>query len=227
MKEPIEDADLYDKEYFQSHYTADPLRDAMYRIEYARICERVSRVGRVLDIGCGVGNFLALFERDGWQCYGMEPSAYARKVAHRNNVFVYDSFRHLGKESMDVIIFRGTLQHINYPMDSLVHAWRILKKGGLLVILATPNTDGLVYSIWKDLPPLEAPRNWVLFGNKELVNILKRLGFAHIESVFPYWGTPYAHPARDLFKFVWSLFFGYRKFAFPGSMMEIYAVKGM
>jgi hypothetical protein len=37
--------------------------------------------------------------------------------------------------------------------------------------------------------------------------------------------TPYANPVSDFFKFFISLFAGWRKFAFPGNQMEIYAVK--
>jgi hypothetical protein len=57
------------------------------------------------------------------------------------------------------------------------------------------------------------------------VNILKNLGLKDIEVVKPYWGTPYANPVMDLVKFVLRLFGVKTKFAWPGSMMEIYARK--
>jgi hypothetical protein len=58
-----------------------------------------------------------------------------------------------------------------------------------------------------------------------LANILKRLEYDELEVIHPYLGTPYARPLKDFSKFVISLFFGWRPFAFPQNMMEIYARK--
>jgi SAM-dependent methyltransferase len=220
---PTEDKSLYEREYFDQYYINDKKREEMYRQEYKRILQR-TKPGRVLDVGCGVGGFLSLFD-DRWERYGYEPSEWAAARAKQKGItMVHDlSFFDLG--SIDVIIFRGTLQHINYPMKSLVHATQLLRKGGLLVVLATPDTDSLVYKIWGNLPALDAPRNWIVFGSRVLANILRRLGMEDIEVLHPYLGTPYASPLKDLSKFVVSLFFGWRKFAFPGNQFELYCRK--
>ena len=231
MTDKLQDAQLYDKEYFEAHYAHDPLREEMYGQEYERFMHMKPWFpgnfdGRVLDVGCGVGNFLARFQEHGWLCYGVEPSGYARRECMKKGIYVYADFSSFKDDTFDVVIFRGTLQHISCPIQTLDEATRVLKKGGELVILATPNSEGLVYKIWKTLPALDAPRNWVVFGETELRNILTRLGYHTIRSVHPYWGTPYAHPVIDFLKFLFSLLFGYRKFAFPKSMMELYALKG-
>jgi SAM-dependent methyltransferase len=219
----IDDKMLYGQEYFLSYYLHDPKRARMYELEYERIRERCA--GKmVLDIGCGVGAFLAIFD-DRWKTHGYEPSEFARTLAAQKGIKMLDNLNEIESESMDLVIFRGTLQHINTPITDLAEATRILRKGGLLAILATPDTESAVYKIWHQLPPLDAPRNWVLFGNHFLQNILKRLGFEKIEVIHPYWNTPYANPLNDFSKFVASLLFGYRKIAFPGNMMEIYARK--
>lgn len=126
---------------------------------------------------------------------------------------------------MDVVVFRGTLQHINLPMGALGQATRVLKPGGLLVILATPDSDSLVYRIFGNLPALDAPKNWVIFGQRCLMNIVERLGYVNVTVYHPYWGSPYASPLKDFALFFVSLFLGWRKFAFPGNQMELYAVK--
>lgn len=128
-------------------------------------------------------------------------------------------------DCMDLVVFRGVLQHINFPMESLTQGIRVLKPGGLLAILATPDSDSFTYQMFGTLPALEAPRNWIVFGHRCLTNILKRLGCDQIEVLHPYLGTPYASPLRDAWKFGLSCLFGYRPFAWPGNMMEIYAVK--
>ena len=218
----LNDVSLYGPEYFIEHYAHDPKREEMYAQEYERIQKRCAG-GSVMDIGCGTGAFLSLFE--GWTKFGYEPSGFASEQSRRNGVQIVNGFGDIQSQTMDLVIFRGTLQHINTPLAELAEATRILRRGGMLAILATPDTDSLVYWLWKDLPALEASRNWILFGSHYLRNILARLDYEQIEVVHPYWGTPYARPAHDLSKFVASLFAGYRKFAFPGNMMEIYAVR--
>lgn len=222
----IQDSHLYDRHYFSEHYLHNPLREAMYQQEYERIVARWPRGGGyVLDVGCGVGKFLAKFPDANWITYGVEPSSYAAQQAIDRGVNVHPFLKCIEDCSMHVVVFRGTLQHINTPMEALAEAVRILKPGGLLVILATPDTESMVYQIWKTLPALDAPRNWILFGGHFLMNILRRLNFRDIEILHPYWGTPYANPLVDGMRFLLSLVFGYRKFAWPGNMMEIYAIK--
>jgi len=220
----MNDAGLYMSDYFIRHYAHDEKREQMYCMEYARVNDRVPRGGAVLDVGCGTGGFLGNFGKQ-WQVYGFEPSTYAHRVSAGKGIEMFMNLEEIPDGSMDVVVFRGTLQHISHPMDALAQATRILKQGGLLVILATPDTDSLVYRIWFDLPALEAERNWVVFGNRALRNILKRLGYEQLEVLHPYLDTPYASPFSDGMKFVVSLMFGFRKFAFPGNMMELYARK--
>lgn len=219
-----DDRDLYSAEYFREHYEHDPKREAMYQQERDRITAYFPDGGTILDIGCGVGGFLQSFD-DRWQKYGVEPSEFASDRARGRGIAIMQSVQIADFDTFDVVVFRGTLQHINFPMAALTHAYQALKPGGLLAVLATPDTDGLVYKIWGRLPALDAPRNWILFGRRELVNILERFGYQDIRVLHPYLGTPYASPVKDFCKFAVSLVFGWRKFAFPGSMMEVYAVK--
>jgi len=220
---PVDDAHLYERGYFDQYYLLDRQREKMYLQEHRRIVERC-QFGKILDVGCGIGGFLSVFD-DRWEKYGYEPSDFAAEKAKARGITMVRSIQSVDFSFFDVVVFRGSLQHINFPMRSLVQATRVLKPGGLLVILATPDIDSLVYKLWGNLPALDAPRNWVLFGGKFLSNILQRLEYKKIEVLHPYWGTPYARPWSDFSKFLLSIAAGWRKFAFPGNMMEIYAVK--
>lgn len=216
----LDDAALYDQAYFAGYYFDDPKRTAMYKIEAARLGQR-SEPGRILEIGCGVGGFLKTLD-DRWQIYGYEPSAYARAIAGNCGIRVFYNLESVTSDSMDVVVFRGTLQHISRLLETMAQATRILRPGGLIVFLATPDADSLAYQLFGRLPALDPARNWIVLGHRALVNILKRLGYSEIEILYPYWGTPYARPLQDFVNFGLS-FFQYRKFAFPGNMMEVYA----
>jgi SAM-dependent methyltransferase len=220
----IDDRALYDANYFYRRaYGKDPKREKMYLQEQARIIQH-SNFGSVLDVGCGTGEFLDIMD-DRFKKFGVEPSEWAAQKCSDRGIEMLRGLHVIGSCSMDVVVFRGTLQHINTPIESLAHASRILKSGGTLAILATPDADSLVYRIFGNLPALDAPRNWVVFGHRELENILKRLGFEHIEISHPYLSTPYARPVKDFLNFLASFFFGWRPFAFPGNQMEIYCRK--
>ena len=222
----IDDRNLYDRGYFADHYlTPNPKRDAAMHLERERLRGLVTTGATVLDVGCGLGKFLSLFNPKHWDRFGIDPSPVASKYAAERGITMVEKIEWLGVETFDLVIYRGTLQHIWNPMDSLVNATRILRPGGVLAILATPDTDSLVYQIWGELPALERPRNWVLFGHRYLRNILERLGYQDIRISHPYWSTPYARPGSDIIKFMVSLVAGWRPFAFPGNMMEITAFK--
>lgn len=215
----------YPASYFIGHaYADDPKRKAMKAQEAERIKARLSVAsGRVLDVGCGIGDFLAEHFAS-WKKCGTEASAYALGEAERKGVHVRGSVHAVG-ETFDLVIWRGTFQHVDEPMSELRECVRKMKPGALIAFLATPNTNSLVYKLFGDLPALDAPRNWVVPSDKMLVNILKNLGLKDIEVVYPYWDTPYARPLVDFAKFVLRLFGVKTKFAFPRSMMEIYARK--
>jgi ubiquinone/menaquinone biosynthesis C-methylase UbiE len=219
------DADLYDAKYFvQRDYGLDVKRQAMYRQEVLRVWDHFGGAGSVLDVGCGIGEFLMQFD-DRWTRYGYDPSEFAASKAGAKGITMYRNLNSIDAESMDVVIFRGVLQHMDTPIEDLVQATRILRKGGWLVILATPDADSLVYKIWGNLPALDAPRNWIVFGTRMLRNIVQRLNYEDIEIIHPYLGSPYANPVKDIYHFAVSLLFGWRKFAFPGSQFELYGRK--
>ena len=220
----FEDKQLYDAPYFFNRsYGRDKRRDEMYEQEQARIIAR-SRFGNILDVGCGMGYFLQCLD-DRFKKFGIEPSEYAAEKSKQKGVEMLRSLATVPSGTMDVVVFRGTLQHMNKPLEDINQVMRILKPGGLFAIIATPDSESLVYKIWGQLPALDKDRNWIIFGARELENILHRIGFVNTEIIYPYWGGPYASPIKDFFNFFISLFFGYRKFAFPGNMMEIYCRK--
>ncbi len=131
--------------------------------------------GRLLDVGCGNGAFLARMRDFGWEVRGVEPDARAADVARRHyglSVFhgTLEAFE--PSESYDGITLNHVIEHVPNPIELLQTSERLLKPGGRLVI-ATPNVLSLgarVFgSSWRGL---EVPRHLCLFSPKSLAHLV-------------------------------------------------------
>lgn len=102
--------------------------------------------GKLLDVGCGVGHFLNRASRRGWKSCGLDISkaaSLAAKEKYGLDVRVStleDANFHDGE--FDAISLWDVIEHIRRPMENLEQAYRLLRKGGVL-ILKTPNENGL------------------------------------------------------------------------------------
>jgi SAM-dependent methyltransferase len=213
---------LYEQRYFEMRRRNAEQRAAAYKQEYERVNFR-SRGKYLLDYGCGDGAFTEQFQ--GWHKYGVEVSEYCISLCLAKNIRIIDT-HDLKDGTLDLVIFRGVLQHIDEPFTALREAARLLRRGGTLAILAQPDADSLCYKLFGDLPALDAPRNWWIPGRRELQNILHKLNFDKQEVIYPYWGGPYAKPWRDFTRFALRLIGIRKSFAWPGNMIELYAQKG-
>ncbi|MFH0875122.1 MAG: class I SAM-dependent methyltransferase [archaeon] len=217
--------ELYEKEYF-SMYSNDPKRDRMYILERDRIL-KYKKKGKILDIGCGLGLFLKNFDDKKWDKYGVEISEYASGIARKNNIKLnkFEKAYDFPDNSFDVIVFRGTIQHLDTPFLVIKKCYDLLKKDGLIVFISTPNANSIYYKLFNTLPMLDPTRNFYIPSDITLRDTLQNFGFEVVEIRYPYLDTPYANPIKDHMYFVLSLIGFKKKFAFLGNMMECYGRK--
>jgi SAM-dependent methyltransferase len=218
---------LYGDDYFKNYGlgTATHQRQQrleMYREEIARLYRYKTR-GVVLDIGCGTGEFLSNFDASQWIRYGVEPVRTAREAAEKLGISF--ELSDLTRESLDLVIYRGTIQHLDEPLGSIKKSIELLRPGGMMVFLATPNAGSLCYRLFQNLPALDPPRNFCIFSSETLCQVLKNFGLSVERLVYPYLGTPYARPFRDHLAFLLRCFGIRSRFAFWRNMVEIYARK--
>lgn len=213
----------YDAAYFTARSAEEDARAAMRAAELERIRAYTRlEAGHVLDVGCGLGELLDLFPNTSWQKYGVEVSESARAAAGAKGI----SFELPdGDGWCDLVVLRGSLQHLDRPLETLFAAHGWLRPGGWLVVLATPNAGSLVYRIFQELPALDPPRNFVVFSDRILKQCLVNIGFREPTFEYPYIGTPYARPVQDHARFLLRLLGIRVRFAFWRNMMECYAQK--
>jgi 2-polyprenyl-3-methyl-5-hydroxy-6-metoxy-1,4-benzoquinol methylase len=160
--------------------------------------ERFIRKGRILDIGCGRGEFLSLLKERGWEAIGLElneeTASNARKafgLEIRTGSLVDAQFE---DNFFDVITLWHVLEHLPDPVQTMDECRRILKPGGLLVI-ALPHFDSLQarisgkYWFHLDLPYHLfhfMDKNMELFLRKFSLRVMKAKQFSFEFNPFGY-----------------------------------------
>ena len=97
-----------------------------------------SEKGKILDIGAGVGDFLADAKNDGWETFGTEPSDKAKAIAIKKGVSFVDNLSQLENNSFDIITMWHVLEHVPDLENQISELKRLLKPNGTILI-AVPN----------------------------------------------------------------------------------------
>ena len=137
--------------------------------------------GRLLDVGCGPGVNLLMFQEQGWDVQAIEMSQAAAaqakaKVGDRIHVGILATAP-FPPESFDVVWLSHTLEHLFSPTEELGRVCRLLKPAGRLVI-TVPNAgsfESRLFGRWWF--PLELPRHLYHFEKSTLTTLLERSGF--------------------------------------------------
>lgn len=142
------------------------------------------RHGTVLDVGCGVGNFLAFAKAKGFETVGIDFDADAIRAAKEtfglDALTVEDlrSFRErTDPHTFDVITFFDVFEHLDNHQEFLDDVKVLLKKDGVIA-LSVPYRNAWRWLVPADLPP----RHLTRWDEKALRCILERNGFS-IEQV--------------------------------------------
>ena len=153
---------------------------------------------KCLDIGSGAGLFPHLVKQEGGIPLGIEPQQVFREFAEKkfnltlNEETVDEPFwQQNHAASFDVVTLWDTLEHVNFPAETLEQASKLSKPGGYL-FLDTPSRDSFVYkaSEWSYrlsqgaksfmLNSLYSPkpfRHKQIFTLKQLTELVERVGY--------------------------------------------------
>lgn len=109
----------------------------------------VSPPGRLLDVGCSYGWFLAEAAREGWVATGIDPdaSSVARARARGCDVTVGrfpDDLNNRGP--YDIVTFNDVFEHLREPLEVLDACRSLLATHGV-VVLNLPSARGLLFRL--------------------------------------------------------------------------------
>lgn len=147
-----------------------------------------SAPGRILDVGCGDGDFLHYLAQRGWCGVGAEVSEAGCRRARSRGVEVYrgtleEACRNkttMADGSFDAVTLWHVLEHLPDPRGALASAASLLREGGLLVI-EVPNIASTTFRMTStSWFPLDVPRHLQHFEPQHLDALLTDEGF-HVE----------------------------------------------
>jgi SAM-dependent methyltransferase len=188
--------EYYDEEYYGAgsrkfvpaiEGVVDWFRDGRARLAALLVRQGgASARARVLDVGCGSGQFLARLQELGHDCYGTELSAEtgarASRVPGLTLRFGTLEPGSFAPESFDLISIWHVLEHLPDPDSVLRVSFGWLRPGGAILI-AVPNVDScqarLFGGSWFHIDP---PRHLYHFNRRSLTVSLEKAGF-RIERV--------------------------------------------
>lgn len=159
--------------------------------------------GRVLDIGCAMGFFLAACEEKGFETFGVELSEFCQEHWKAKTSHVHwGTLETASFENgfFDLITLWDVIEHVPDPRLLLSICARLLKPGGGLVLM-TPNIDSFIAKVMKE--------KWVCYedphihlhyyGEKHIRTELERCGFDKIR-VRTFWHGGKYVPLRLVFE---------------------------
>ncbi len=159
--------------------------------------------GKLLDIGCGVGDFLVQVKKQGWEIAGIEPSDDAKLIAKDRLGFTPltpSESVNLQNHSFDVITLWHVLEHIDDLEFQTSEIYRLLKPCGRLII-ALPNYQSFDCQYYKDKwAAWDVPRHLNHFAPNTLRAIITSLDFQVIDTQKLIWDAYYISYMSERFK---------------------------
>lgn len=136
--------------------------------------------GKILDIGCGNGDFLLEMNYLGWKTFGIEVDEKSSSEARANGLDVItgeiNSTRY-PHNFFDVIYTNNTIEHLHNPEEILNICNTILKPRGTLIIKTCSSQSLAHYVFKKNYRGLEIPRHYFIFSPYSLKKIGEQAGF--------------------------------------------------
>ncbi len=164
---------MNEEEYYKYLTTRSKL-SFFYRtnILYPAIDKHLS--GKVLDVGCGIGDFLAYRTNN---TIGIDINDFNLQYCKKNNHEVYkieNNTYPFSNETFDGAVLDNVLEHLVSPEITINEINRILKLNGVLVI-GVPGKKG--YTMDSD--------HKKFYEEKEMNELLLNCGFKNVKYLYP------------------------------------------
>jgi 2-polyprenyl-3-methyl-5-hydroxy-6-metoxy-1,4-benzoquinol methylase len=174
---------------FRGHDTGESLAywEKGWKQRHERfVLSRLGSRGKLLDIGCGYGLNISLFQEYGgrFECQGIEPDSVvaaecARLTGIKPFVGTFEQFE--TEEKFDLIFLNQVIEHVIDPRAWMHRIEELLSPEGI-VVFGTPNSRGF-YSFFlgrKRDPFFHAPLHLNHFASDNISNLIRQCGMETI-----------------------------------------------
>lgn len=150
--------------------------------------------GRILDFGCGGGQFLS--HMDGWTKYGIEHSQEAKDIAREKRIMAFSSLEEadIRDNYFDVVTMFATIEHLPNPKDITKELCRILRNGGLFVVMTGDVTSQKAMRLGDKWHMYKSLEHYYFFSATGLDILMAKLGNEKTQSFHTdggMYGIPY------------------------------------
>ncbi len=144
-----------------------------------------TRTRRILEIGCGDGNFLETLRRTGWDVYGQEVSASTAAIVERRHgipVTAGPLEAIPSAQPFPVVAAYHVFEHIYHPAAWLRSVHRLIEPRGLLHV-QVPNAASLTRRLsGGEWASLVFPQHAYFYEPRTLRALLERFGFTVLST---------------------------------------------
>ncbi|MBU4538848.1 MAG: class I SAM-dependent methyltransferase [Weeksellaceae bacterium] len=169
------------EDYISHHQDSGSLKEKLYKflqgfnLNFKRniLAKELYLNAKVLDYGCGAGEFLKFIEDD-FTTYGYEPNEAARNFASKkvSKTKILSEIDSIENASLDAITLWHVFEHIENQQDILKKFHNKLKDNGLLII-AVPNPTSYDAKRYKEFwAAYDVPRHIYHFTKSGMENLM-------------------------------------------------------
>jgi 2-polyprenyl-3-methyl-5-hydroxy-6-metoxy-1,4-benzoquinol methylase len=135
--------------------------------------------GRLLDVGCGSGDFVRRMRSLGWDACGVDPDPGAVGRGRETGLQICEgTIADLGEdERYDVITLNHVIEHVPDAIFLLTECRKRLRDQSGILLITTPNIKALGHKLFKRYwRGLETPRHLILFSPAALSHYVSDSG---------------------------------------------------
>lgn len=186
--------------YISHSNAAVSLQDKLYQLTRRltlrwkfTIIHKLQPHGKVLDVGCGTGEFLAYLMSRGYLVQGVEPSLSAREQAIAKHAFsTLPALEQIpAHEQFQVVTLWHVLEHLPDLRTTFKRLFALLADRGLLVIAVPDRGSWDAQHYGSDWAAWDVPRHFSHFRQEDLHLLLREHGFELVKTHRMWMDAPY------------------------------------